>query len=666
MIGEEVQTSKGLKRFFVLFCIFALGGVFTNKFIQKTVQAHWMGVNEAMLKEGVVMAPPRVVFARYGLPTFGAWIDTISWQKPEDCRTLRVLAKDIFVPIPFIDILISRPRAGAISVSQLIVEHQAESSCQKGPLPISDELKLPDVPIVETASKSRHAENLQKNIDVVRKWRKKLPFSKLHIKNIELKNIFLSGKTISGHGESTAVVDDVLQAEFEFRPLVLQKEKKSIATKLEIAVLVSDDDVKGKVDWSYDEGHLLWTSELNKENILQTQFSLSNLPLSVVNRWLGTPWTFQFLWANCQLGLKAPLKNIDDEKWVASDCSVKGPQGEVEITNVDVLSLLKPTNLKVDVLFKDFKVDGVIKGVSELPLAGVFKKFGTVTGGIYFRDRETTSALNIKNAEVLFSKNNKRTLQEIENLDVSASYVQKKWNVVLSKAVLKDGQFAGAISAQYDKAAQLWQGRLNIQALAFSPQVQEIMLGGKISPLKVQGDIVVGHPAVVKKLDLRGDFSEASMEGITISDGVFFLDRNDEGVRLGMSLAQVEIPRGPNSDWFFVSLLDRALITEKIVISRLHSEAVLNSGKLFIRKISGSGLNGKVTLTGEYTSSLQEGTLEWNLPKYSYQWEWLREGGQVTLFPGSDSMREWLRINQDFSKEFQGVRILSQKETKGN
>ncbi len=61
MIGEEVQTSKGLKRFSVLFVLCALGGIFINKFIQKTVQSHWRVVNDQLIQQKVSATSPVVV-----------------------------------------------------------------------------------------------------------------------------------------------------------------------------------------------------------------------------------------------------------------------------------------------------------------------------------------------------------------------------------------------------------------------------------------------------------------------------------------------------------------------------------------------------------------------------------------------------------------------------
>lgn len=677
MIGEAVQTSKGLKRFFFVFCICALSGIFANKFIQKTIQAHWVGLNEQMQQQNISVATPRVVFARYGLPTFGAWVDTVSWRKPEDCRELRMLAKNIFVPIPFFELLISRAKAGAISVSELIVEHKADPSCHHGPLPITpseesdwqatkDFVAVDSVPSSPSSAKRFTTERLERHIADMRKWRKKIPFSKLEIKSIVLQNINASGKMISGQGEGVVTASDVLQLDFQFRPFAIQKDKKSISTKLSLSATVADDDIRSKVDWSYDEGHLLWTSHLDKSNAIESQFLLSNLPLSVVNRWLSTPWTFQFLWANCDLKLVSSLKHFEKDQWSASNCAIKGPQGEVQVTNVSLQSLLQPTNLKVDVMFKDFKVDGVVKGSSELPLSGVFKKFGTLTGGIFFREKEMTSKLAVLGSEIVFSKNNRRTLQEVNSLAFKSSYIQKKWLLELIKVDFKDGSFEGRISAEYDKATQKWVGSLKVDELAFSKNVQDIMLGGNLSPMRLNGDVILGEGKKIEKLDLRGEFKEGSMEGVSFSEGLFFADHNDDGVRLGVSIGKMDIPRGPQTDWLFVSLLDRASITEKISLSRMHSEATILSGKLMIKKVMATALNGKLSLSGEYSSGLQEGTLDWNLPKYQYQWEWVREDGQVSLIPQSESMREWLRINKDFSKEFQGVRILSQKENKGS
>ncbi len=674
MIGEAVKTSRGLKRFAVLFVICALGGIFINKFIQKTVQAHWVGLNEQMQGYNISVAAPRIVFARYGLPTFGAWVDTVSWRKPEDCRQLRVLAKDIFVPIPFVDLLLSRPKAGAISISHLIVEHKPDPGCARGPLPVTDdggaspsaEMQWQDNDNdIPAPPKTFTAASVQRYVGDLRKLRTKIPFSKLDIDHIQIQNVDVSGKTISAMGSGRITTGDTLNVDFHFRPFIIRKEQKSISTKLSIVASVSDEDARSQVDWGYDEGHLLWTAHLDKDKKIESKFALSNLPLSVLNRWFGTLWTFQFLWANCTLSLNSSLKTLAQDTWSASQCSVAGPRGDISISNVTIGSIRKLTGLKVDVTLKDFRLDDVIKSANELPLSGIVKKFGALSGLLQFRDKAFETKLLVRGSEVLFSRNNRRALQEIESLILDFRYVEKKWAVKLSDVVLKDGEFKGTVIANYDKQTEQWTGDLNMETLAFSPAVQQTMLSGKLSPMSLRGSLVVGKKGEIQSMNMRGGFDSAQFENIALSSGEFLADRTDEGVRIGLTLAKVDIPRGSSTDWLYVSLLDRATLTDTISLSRLHSESVISSGRWILKKVSATGLNGKFALNGQYSAGLLEGTLEWNLPKYSYQWEWLREPNQVTLYPGSESMREWLRINKDFSKEFQGVRVLNRREDVG-
>lgn len=673
MIGEAVQTSRGLKRFAVLFVLCALAGVFTNKLIQKTVQDHWVGLNDQMQAHNISVASPRIVFARYGLPTFGAWVDTVSWRKPENCRQLRILAKDIFIPIPFVDLLFSKPKAGAISISQVIVEHKADPGCERGPLPVSTEANSvveaewqdedSDVP---APPKTFTSASVEKYVSDIRKWRTKIPFSKLDIHSMQINDLDVSGKLISAAGSGRITTGDVLNLDFHLRPFVIRKDKKSISTKLTVAAAISDDDARLNVDWAYDEGHLLWTAHLDKNENIKSKFALSNLPVSVANRWLGTLWTFQFLWANCAISLDSSLKTLANDIWTSAECSVTGPRGEIHISNVSIASIRELSGFKADVELKNFRVDDVIKSTNELPLSGIIKRFGTLTGTAEFRGKAINSKLALRGSEVLFSKNNRRTLQEIENLGLSLQYESKKWHVELKDVALKQGKFEGAVTADYNKSRKEWNGALDLGAVAFSPEVQTIMLSGKLEPMSLKGTLSVGADGKIQNLNVRGGFDSAEVEGLSFTDGVFLANASDDGVRVGLTLAKVEIPRGAHTDWLYVSLLDRATLTEKIVLSRLHSESVITSGRWDLKKASATALNGKFMLNGHYNSGEQTGTLEWNLPKYQYQWEWSREQGRITLYPSSESMREWLRINKDFSKEFQGVRILNQRENKGS
>lgn len=672
MIGEEVQVSKGVKRFTLLFIICAVVGVFSNKLIQQAVQSSWAPIDQQMSAQSIRAAQPRIVFSRYGFPSFGAWIDTISWQRVDKCRPLKIVAKNIFVPIPFFDLFLSRPRAGAIVVENLILEQQLKQKfvgeCKKtmSPSAVSDN-PTPEAQndldklFIDSSVKSV-GRKIEKAVGDLRRWRTKMPFSKLSINSIEVKDYVVDGKTLSAQGEGYVVAGEDAQVSVEFDSVTIQKEKYSIKTKLSGDLLLQEETLRASLDWSYDEGHLLWSATVDPKNNMVSKIEMNNAPLSVVNRWLNTPWSFQFLWANCELHLKGSLDKIDKESWTATACSIKGPKGVVKVLEGRLLSLQAPKDLKFDVEFENFQIDGVVKGIHELPMAGVFKTFGVLNGKLFFRDKNLKADLKINSSQILFSKNNKRKLQEVEQLELAIDYASKKWDVALSKMNLTRGVFEGSLAVQYDKQQQVWSGYVDVQQIAFSPEVQRLMWGGEVSPVSLKGFVNFKGKKSLQKLALTGRFERAHVRGIDLNAGEFVIDQApEEGLRMSIGLGKAELSRGTASDWIFASLLGRSQNLEKIEVVRVFAEVRLTPGQFVIRKSFGSTLNGKINLVGLYTPLLQTGTLSWSLPKEQYDWEWQRDQGIVELFPLRPEMGEWLASNSNFVNEFKEVKITSQR-----
>jgi hypothetical protein len=671
MTGEEVQVSKGLKRFFILFILFAASGIFTNRFIQQSVKNYWLSLAGQMQQQGLNADSPRVVFSRYSLPTFGAQIDSAHWKQTTDCRELLVEATEIFIPIPFFELLISRPKAGAIKIQSLVAEHIDEPICSAGPL--QDALKSESQPsskpsvvdskeIGEPELQPFPKEKVQSYIEKFKRMNVNLPFTRVDIHSIVLKNIFLSGKMISAQGRGAIDASDDFAIDVSLNPLVIKKDSKSLETKMHITAAADEKIMAARVDWSYHEGHLVAESQISQEGNINVQLVLRDLPLSVVNRWLGTPWTFQFLWADCSLSLTSHLNSMDSDAWQATDCRVRGPQGSVKIANASIQSLRSTNSLKVDVLIESINVDSVVKGVSELPLAGVMNKFGILSGEILFRNREIKSTINAKGPEILFSRNNKRTIQEIESLDVVTNYSNKKWSLSLQKASLREGQFEGSVVATYDKKTSEWSSDIQVASLSFAPSVQQVMLGGTLSPVRVNGAITSSKKEPLSSLKLKGGFKELKVDGFSVEDASFVMDQSVDGLRLGMGLSRMDIYRGTKFDWLFASLLDRVIATEKMSLTRVHLDSLVSPGKLIFKNFVGTGFNGKLELKGEFSADVHQGEMLWALPKRTLAWTWRQEGDQVTLFPQSQDIRDWLELNSDFIEEFKGVKILPPKE----
>lgn len=662
---QEVQVSRGLKRFVVLFVLLATAGIFVHRWIQQAVNDYWISIQSQLQNQGAeVSSPPEVVFSRYGLPTFGGFIAEASWKKKHACKEIRIKAQDIFVPIPFLELLFSHPRAGAINIHHLTLENATEAICEGGPIAknIPQEAEEESVPEIISEKPLVAKEQFLKIFADLKKIKSELPFSQIDIDNIELKNFDVAGKILDGIGYGMLRPGKELRLEVGFNPLNVHKDKKSIQTKMLSEAKLTEKGIEGRIDWSYHEGHLVSQMQYDEVGKVDVLFQLSNLPLSAVNHWLGTPWTFQFLWADCALHLNSSLEQIEKSFWEASGCHMSGPSGTIKIKNAKVQSLKDPQNLNIDISVERVNIDEVVKGVSALPLAGVFNKFGIISGDIGFRDDQIHSLFTIDGSQILFSKNNKRTVQEIANMDIAVSYAHKKWDMELKKAALVKGKFEGFLSASFNKQTKEWIGNIYAPNLDLSPDVQQIMLGGSLSNLELYGSVKASGVGDLMALNLKGNFKQLELDHLIAAGGSLLMDKNEEGVRLTTTLAHIDISRGVKYDWLFASLLDKSFDAQQISLSRVHAEGLAVSNRMFLKKMSATSLNGKLSIKGELSRNVHSGELEWAFPKRHLLWSWRQESGQVSLKPESDEVREWLQLNTNFIEEFKGVRVLTTTE----
>jgi len=654
-----VQVQLGLKKFFIYFFISAILGLFLNSLIQKSISRLWKDRQSEMMEKNISGSQPVIVFSRSGWPVIGASIPHATHRTSFKCYGLVTEVSDVFVPLPISQLIAGRLRFGTIDVGQMKMEIQEDPAC-------------PEQNVVDDVNSRSSVVDREELVGpeaapswftFLKKWpllKQKvigeIPFPSIRVRDIQLAGSTLGGKSVVARGEAELLLQEDLKIDFNFKPIVLKKREQTLSTNLTAHLVADSEQIKIQADWAYDEGHVVVDLSYKQvSGVADILLKTTDLPVSVVNRWFDTSWAFQFLWFNCGMHLSSTEAAWSEANWDISDCNVSGHHGKITVLSQQLHSIKRPQGLSFQI--HDFDLDKVIKGKENVPLDGVFNKFGLIEGQAKIDGNDFSSQLNLKNAQVIFSRKNQRRLQLIDQIKLDLGYHGSVYSVLIHDAQLAGGQFEGFLAFDYNKHLKQSRSKVSIEKLEFSPEVQKLMWSGKFSPFAITGDIALDKDFKMELAKLKLSFSKYEAQGLVASTGLILLDWQKEGGGVSTSLAQLKVSRGSSVPWIFAPFLDESVNRDVLVISRAYSQGHFEKSHFILDKLVASAANQKLTIRGDFTQLNSQGEWDWGADAKSYKWKWLYADQRFTLIPLTAEMREWLKLNDSFLEEYPFIRM---------
>jgi hypothetical protein len=654
-MNRSVNVSQGLKKFFFYLFLSGCLGLFGNHYIQKKLLVFWQPVALQLHGAGVELSPPRMVFSRHFLPVLGAQIDSVRFEKEVQCFDGIVTIHNVFVPFSIYQLLSQKLKIGEVDVEDLKIEYIEKSDCAKASLVPQEQA------IVEAAEKA--IETVEKTdapawFRYLDQWfadREKLlgknPVSSLAIRALSVEARNLEGKGLTAAGKAYFDFKDAASANFNLSSLILRKKERSLNTEFNAQIAANADQVQILGDWAFHGGHFSADLAYTKEQNVKVELKSRDLPVGVVNKWLDTTWSFQFLWFNCEVGLSGKKQEWARIPWSVQSCHMNGPSGDIALANDTLSSLKKPTDLTLKINSLD--LDKIIHGRDGLMLSGIFNAFGQLQGQVDLKAGQWQAKFELENPQVVFSSASIRKLQTIDKMNFMGDYNEGVYSLRLLSANIKNGEFDGLISVDYSDRSNSGQGHVDVRKLSFDESIEDLMLAGQVSPLAASGDFSLGPKGHLEKAQGKISFKEFKGTNIELQAVHILAEWAEQKLRLAGGAGTAKIFKNGTARWVVGSLLNKAEGKNTLDINNILFRGLVTVPLLVtLEDMSGSVGPLRLNAKGVYSDKGMEGTWRW-LEKDApiYQWKWRGRKREILLIPQLPKMKEWLKENHEFQRE---------------
>jgi hypothetical protein len=676
-MDSTVEVAKAFRKFIFLVLICFLSGAIFSRAIQKVLDEKWLVFSRSLQEKKIQASRPQIIFSRAGIPTLGARIETVSYETQSHCLNYKVTAQELFLPLKISKLILLRLEFGTLRVAQTRLEFHESAGCT------TEELAEKTATIdgfEDVVAKVDPSPQDKSEVSVSPKWIEQLSswftthqarLSRMPIRHFRLDSLEVEGETLKekklkGSGSIAIDLTEELRADVVFEQLVLGKTTRSVATEFKASLTASKSEIRFLGDWAYYEGHLIADFKFDPSQKVELSIKSKDLPLSVLNRWFDTPWTFQFLWFNCGFELKALKKDWAQSPWSLQNCQITGPHGEIEFLSERTTSLEKFDHLQARVI--NLQLDRIFKGKEQLPFSGILKDYGTLNSTVTVRGDLIESQWSVRQPSFVFSRQNKRLLQSLDLLSGSFDYKKSLYSLKVEKAEIQNGLFKGLLSLDYDKKQKNLKGSVDVRQISLAPEIQQLMIGGLLAPVQVTGQVTIqdvskdrrdkDQPvATVGQIRFESaKYKNSFMEAKNLS---VLVGWTHQGPQMAWAAQQLDLDKSDETRWLFASLLQESKNRTQLNLQQVYIKGSPQEKRRFVvEKSTAYALSlGRFSLQGQLQWVDGQGTAQWKLfSGDSLDWEWSYRPQDSTWIPQNKDMREWLTNNESFTAEYPFIR----------
>lgn len=258
-------------------------------------------------------------------------------------------------------------------------------------------------------------------------------------------------------------------------------------------------------------------------------------------------------WLSCGVKWEGPLSKPSEAPLVAKDCKIEGGYGRVDLDNAEFWMDAKvPLKTAAKVRVTKLQVQPMLEALGRQVLPAVLARPGVWTGTLsYLNPVSWDLDGHLENVEVVFSHRSVRGKQLLEKLRTRVQKIGNKIEAKMDELIIHGGDFKGLLQFNLQDDWRNGQFVAAVEKLRFSPNIQNLLVGGTLGNLKLsgQGGLQAGELA---HWDGQFELDEVSgagwrSEGINIrsrfTPGVFHLDGRVTKIVVGpdwSSYAQVK------------------------------------------------------------------------------------------------------------------------------
>lgn len=278
----------------------------------------------------------------------------------------------------------------------------------------------------------------------------------------------------------------------------------------------ADVKVSARVDEGELEANAILTSGADGKLFIDAALGVGELPLSTVVPFIrkvnlaSERFHPKFLWVSCSAKIKGPFQKLFSESPLLLEaCSVEGDGSKIALSQAARApnGQWEPFTLNVESL----ELGKFLKTIGAAGPEGISNQFGKVKGKIRVSsatDAEFKGVL--QGAQLSFSSQRVRAQQGVDSADLNVKFDGEKYVGEISNVKLEDGEAEGSVKLQFEHG--LKNGRIDVEigSVAFAPQVQNLLVKGKLGVLTGKGTALINSGRVV---DLTSDLEFAATAG---------------------------------------------------------------------------------------------------------------------------------------------------------
>lgn len=397
-------------------------------------------------------------------------------------------------------------------------------------------------------------QSIQIHSDVYPQYNSELKEFKIDVKSLEPRVIVLTAKT------------------------ALLKEVKSYDPRTYTNLLLEYSEfpepaLKAHIFGNWREGHYsLIANYTFLDSLIGVEADVKYIPLGRVLDVLNQhgiaktqAMTMRNAWFSGKLRVNSPLEKIQQAPISLKDFKVEGDIGQFSSEDIVIKSLapLVLDRFTVDIRSLDIeKLWGSLKKNIDRKFMA---KWGKFTGRLEFKDQKHMSLVGeLRDASMVFANKGRQEQQAILNIVSEAQLDGDLAKFAISRVELQDGTFLGDMTLKYNIKDQELKGRVNIDELIFSENIQKLLTsGGSISSVMMDADILVKN-GKFKNLSGHYVLRSAALEGMTFLDnrGRFSKEGESELVIRHQS-AQLNVQKNSSAGGLLNSVLDDTWWTQE-------------------------------------------------------------------------------------------------------
>lgn len=333
-------------------------------------------------------------------------------------------------------------------------------------------------------------------------------------------------------------------------------------------------------------------------------------------------------WISCDARLSSSLKEINNSELIFEPCQIEGSLGRVLFPQIRLSFIPRLELAPFTAQLSEVSMDGLLQLFSIPSPRGIFAHLGQVDGRLFVNSQKSIEFDGVVfDPEIIFSNLGHRLRQKIEEMKVEIKMAEGRVKGHLSDLVLKNGSLQGDTSFDLQEDFSDGNFSVNINTVKLSPDVMELMFGGNLDGLKLNGN------GKVKDQHLASWDGELSAQAIQRHDlsGENLRVKSHFGDRgLVLKLSIDKLSQLQDLEWLQPLIESLHPKSENVAFKRLTAEVVTSPERVYWNKMSVLAPDGShITSRGGWTSN--DELMGWvSLERNSFARRWQLRGSRLT------------------------------------